>query len=86
MYKTHVKLQPAEGPVNGWMSSSYTDQFKYDAERGNFDTYNDWYTELIKWIDHLSEVNNDELVTLQKKLQRKFNSDFEKKAKHRSWK
>mgnify|MGYP001353787612 CR=1 FL=1 len=86
MYKTHVKLQPAEGPVNWWWSPSYTEQFKYDAERSNFDTYKTWYTELNKWIGHLTEVDKADLIELQKKLQRKFNSDFEKKTKHRGWK
>ena len=81
MYKTHVKLQPAEGPVNGWWSPSYTDQFKYDAQRSNFDTYKAWYVELNKWIDHLSEVNQTELIDLQEKLNQKFKSNFVKMAK-----
>jgi len=85
MYKTHVKLQPAEGPTV-LSFTSYTGQFKYDAERGNFDTYEMWYAELHKWIDHLTEVDYVELIELQKKLQLKFVLDDKMKAKHRGWK
>lgn len=85
MYKTHIKLQPAEGPTM-ISFTSYTDQFKYDAERSNFDTYKTWYTELNKWIDHLTEIDKTDLIELQKKLQRKFVSDDRMKAKHRGWK
>jgi len=85
MYKTHVKLQPAEGPAK-FTFTSYTDQFKYDAERGNFDTYKTWYTELNKWSDHLTDVDKVELIELQKKLQQKFVSDDRMKAKHHGWK
>jgi hypothetical protein len=85
MYKTHIKLQPAEGPTK-FTFTSYTDQFKYDAKRGNFDTDKMWYTELNKWTDHLTDIDKAELIELQKKLQRKFVSDDRMKVKHRGWK
>ena len=85
MYKTHIKLQPAEGPTM-ISFTSYTDQFKADAKRSNFDTDKTWYTELNKWTDHLTDVDKAELIELQKKLQRKFVSDDRMKAKHRGWK
>ena len=61
MYKTHIKLQPAEGPTK-FTFTSYTDQFKYDAKRGNFDTDKMWYTELNKWTDHLTDIDKAELI------------------------
>lgn len=85
MYKTHIKLQPAEGPTK-FTFTSYTDQFKDDAKRGNFDTDKMWYTELNKWTDHLTDIDKAELIELQKKLQRKFVSDDRMKVKHRGWK
>ena len=85
MYKTHIKLQPAEGPVKWKIFQSYTDQFKADAKRSNFDTDKTWYTELNKWTDHLTDVDKAELIELQKKLQRKFVSDDRMKAKHSGW-
>jgi len=45
MYKSHVKLQSDEGPARLSLTS-YTEQFKYDAEHSHFLTYKKWYTEL----------------------------------------
>ena len=50
------EFESAEGPAK-FTFTSYTDQFKYDAERSNFDTYKTWYTELNKWTDHLTDVD-----------------------------
>jgi len=80
------EFESAEGPAKFTLFTSYTDQFKYDAERGNFDTYKTWYTELNKWTDHLTDVDKAELIELQKKLQQKFVSDDRMKAKDRGWK